>query len=184
MFLIGRAFPCERGCPFFLHDDGFHGSCRGRGWAGLKDSGNLPITLSCRQEPLFGLGQAEDRTLDILLVDDSKTMRMLVQRALRQAGYRDLTIGEAESGKDALDKLGQSIPKLILSDWNMPTMSGIDFLKVLRAQANSTPFGFITSEASQAIKDLALDCGAQFLITKPFTSEVVQGALTPFLGAR
>ena len=121
--------------------------------------------------------------MDILLVDDSKTMRMLVQRALRQAGYRNLDVGEAESGKDALDKMGQAVPKLILSDWNMPTMSGIDFLKELRAQKNNTPFGFITSEASPAIRELALDAGAQFLITKPFTSEVVQGALTPFLGA-
>lgn len=122
--------------------------------------------------------------MDVLLVDDSKTMRMLVQRALRQAGYRDLTIGEAESGRDALDKIGQSIPKLILSDWNMPVMSGIDFLKELRAGQNNVPFGFITSEASAQIKALAMESGAQFLITKPFTSESVQQALTPYLGAR
>ena len=109
---------------------------------------------------------------------------MLVQRALRQAGYRDLAIGEAESGRDALDKLAESIPKLILSDWNMPVMSGIEFLNELRAGKSSIPFGFITSEASAEIKDLAIKSGAQFLLTKPFTSEGVQHALTPFLGAR
>lgn len=122
--------------------------------------------------------------MDVLLVDDSKTMRMLVQRALRQAGYRDLAIGEAESGRDALDKLGQCVPRLILSDWNMPVMSGIDFLKELRAGKSNIPFGFITSEASVQIKEQAMESGAQFLITKPFTTEGVQEALAPFLGAR
>lgn len=122
--------------------------------------------------------------MDVLLVDDSRTMRMLVQRALRQAGYRDLVIGEAEHGRDALDKLGESIPKLILSDWNMPVMSGIEFLKELRAGSCHVPFGFITSEASAEIKELASASGAQFVLTKPFTPEGVQHALTPFLGAR
>jgi two-component system chemotaxis response regulator CheY len=64
----------------------------------------------------------------------------------------------------------------------MPEMSGIDFLKNLRAKQNKVPFGFITSEASEEIKKLALDSGASFLITKPFTPEDVQSALTPILG--
>lgn len=122
--------------------------------------------------------------MDVLLVDDSKTMRMLVQRALRQAGFRDLVIAEAENGKHALEKLGEGIPKLILSDWNMPVMNGIEFLQHLRVSKNSTPFGFITSEASAEITTKALQSGANFLLTKPFTPEVVQDALTPFLGAR
>lgn len=122
--------------------------------------------------------------MDVLLVDDSKTMRMIVQRAIRQAGYRNLDIGEAESGQHALEQLGKAVPKLILSDWNMPVMNGIEFLKNLRANQNQTPFGFITSEASAEIKDLALQSGASFLLTKPFTTEAVQEALSPFLGAR
>ena len=120
--------------------------------------------------------------MDILLVDDSKTMRLLVQRALRQAGYRDLKIGEAENGADALEKISKERPKLILSDWNMPVMSGIDFLRALRAQSIDIPFGFITSEASKEIKTMAEGSGALFLITKPFTSEIVQDALSPILG--
>lgn len=121
--------------------------------------------------------------MDVLLVDDSKTMRMLVQRALRQAGFRDLVVVEAETGQHALERLGEGMPKLILSDWNMPIMNGIEFLQRLRADRNSTPFGFITSEASDEIKTLALQSGANFLLTKPFTPEVVQNALTPYLGA-
>jgi two-component system chemotaxis response regulator CheY len=120
--------------------------------------------------------------MDILLVDDSKTMRGIVQRAIRQAGFRGLSVGEAENGVQALEKLREEQPKLILSDWNMPEMSGIDFLVQVRASGNKVPFGFITSEASAAIKQQGMDSGANFLITKPFSPEDVQAALTPILG--
>jgi two-component system chemotaxis response regulator CheY len=120
--------------------------------------------------------------MDILLVDDSKTMRGIVQRAIRQAGFRGLSVGEAENGAQGLEKLLTEKPKLILSDWNMPEMSGIEFLVQVRASANKVPFGFITSEASAAIRQLAMESGANFLITKPFSPEDVQEALTPILG--
>jgi two-component system chemotaxis response regulator CheY len=120
--------------------------------------------------------------MDILLVDDSRTMRMIVQRAIRQAGYRGLAVGEAENGAQALEKLRAEQPKLILSDWNMPEMSGIDFLKELRSAQNEVPFGFITSETSSGIKDLAMSAGATFLISKPFSPEDVQKVLSPILG--
>jgi two-component system chemotaxis response regulator CheY len=120
--------------------------------------------------------------MDILLVDDSRTMRLIVQRAIRQAGYRALAVGEAENGAQALEKLRDEQPRLILSDWNMPEMSGIDFLKQVRATQNDVPFGFITSEASADIKALAMSSGANFLICKPFTPEDIQDALSPILG--
>lgn len=120
--------------------------------------------------------------MDILLVDDSRTMRMIVQRAIRQAGYRTLKVGEAENGAQALEKLREVKPLLILSDWNMPEMSGIDFLKQVRAAQNDVPFGFITSETSPGIKEIAMNSGATFLISKPFSPEDVQEALTPILG--
>ena len=120
--------------------------------------------------------------MDILLVDDSRTMRMIVQRAIRQAGYRTLKVGEAENGAQALEKLREVKPLLILSDWNMPEMSGIDFLKQVRAAQNDVPFGFITSETSRGIRELAMNSGATFLISKPFSPEDVQEALTPILG--
>jgi two-component system chemotaxis response regulator CheY len=120
--------------------------------------------------------------MDILLVDDSKTMRMIVQRAIRQAGYRGLTVGEAENGAQALEKLQGENPLLILSDWNMPEMSGIDLLRQVRASANNVPFGFITSENSSGIRELAMNSGASFLICKPFSPEDVEKALSPILG--
>lgn len=119
--------------------------------------------------------------MDILLVDDSKTMRMIVQRAIRQAGFRGLTIVEAENGRDALQKLAGEKPRLILSDWNMPEMNGIDFLVQVRAAAGAMPFGFITSENTPEIRERAMASGANFLITKPFSPEDVQEALSPIL---
>ena len=78
--------------------------------------------------------------MDILLVDDSKTMRGIVQRAIRQAGFRGLTVGEAENGVQGLEKLRAEQPKLILSDWNMPEMSGIEFLVQVRASDEQGTF--------------------------------------------
>jgi two-component system chemotaxis response regulator CheY len=120
--------------------------------------------------------------MDILLVDDSRTMRMIVQRAIRQAGYRGLVIEEAESGAQALEKLAVKRPKLVLSDWNMPEMLGLDLLRNLRAARNQVPFGFVTSESSPEIRKQAEDEGALFLITKPFIPDDFQTALSPVLG--
>jgi two-component system, chemotaxis family, chemotaxis protein CheY len=120
--------------------------------------------------------------MDILLVDDSKTMRMIVQRAIRQAGFRGVTVGEAENGAQALEKLREAQPKLVLSDWNMPEMSGIDLLVKLRASQNKVPFGFITTEASAEIRELAMNSGATFLLSKPFSPEEMEEALSPILG--
>jgi two-component system chemotaxis response regulator CheY len=120
--------------------------------------------------------------MDLLLVDDSKTMRLLVHRAIRQAGYRNLTVCEAENGAEALEKVKTEKPKLILSDWNMPEMSGIEFLRKLRDAKDLTPFGFITSEASKKLKEIAMNSGASFIIVKPFNADDVQAALDPILG--
>ncbi|RRA48138.1 response regulator [Acidipila sp. EB88] len=120
--------------------------------------------------------------MDVLLVDDSRTMRLLVQRALRQAGFRSLVVGEAANGVEALKTLETERPRLVLSDWNMPEMSGIELLQNLRSSNNMVPLGFLTSEASAEIRECAMDNGASFLINKPFTPEDVQAALNPILG--
>lgn len=119
--------------------------------------------------------------MDILVVDDSRTMRIILQRAIKQAGYRTLEVGEAENGSQALEKLQGPQPKLILSDWNMPEMSGLEFLKQLRANGNKVPFGFVTSETSAEMRQVAMESGANFLLTKPFTPDDVQEALSPYL---
>lgn len=109
--------------------------------------------------------------MKILVVDDSKAMRMIVRRYLDQSGIAGLEISEAASGAEALVAINADEPDLVLSDWNMPQMNGIELLEELRAQGCRVRFGFVTSESQAHIKDLALDAGAMFVIAKPFTAE-------------
>jgi len=115
--------------------------------------------------------------MKVLVVDDSKTMRMIVIRNLRQIGYGDATIIEAGNGSEALDVIASAQPDLVLSDWNMPEMNGIDLLRALRSQGNRVPFGFVTSESSPDMELQARNAGAEFLIAKPFTVEAFQAQI-------
>ena len=109
--------------------------------------------------------------MKILVTDDSRVMRQIVIRTLRQAGYDDHEIVEAEDGADALAKVSSEKPDLVLSDWNMPNMSGIECLEALRSAGSTVPFGFVTSEGSEEMRGKAADAGALFLIAKPFTAD-------------
>jgi two-component system chemotaxis response regulator CheY len=117
----------------------------------------------------------------VLVVDDSRVMRQIVIRTLRQAGYDDHDVVEAEDGRDALDKVASEQPDLVLSDWNMPEMSGIDCLRALRAAGSTVPFGFVTSEGSAEMREQAVSAGALFLIAKPFTADDFAEALADVL---
>jgi two-component system, chemotaxis family, chemotaxis protein CheY len=114
----------------------------------------------------------------ILLVDDSKVMRGIVRRTLRQAGFENHDVVEAANGTEALSEIQKQAPDLVLSDWNMPEMSGIELLKALRAGGNDLKLGFVTSEGTAEMRKLAEDNGACFFVTKPFTVESFQAALT------
>jgi two-component system chemotaxis response regulator CheY len=116
--------------------------------------------------------------MKILVVDDSKAMRMIVLRALRQAGFGEATMIEAEDGVGGLEKVRSERPDLILSDWNMPNLSGIEFLRELRASGDATTFGFVTSESTPAMREQAIAAGAAFLIAKPFTPDSFEEILS------
>lgn len=109
--------------------------------------------------------------MKILVVDDSKAMRMIVVRTLRQAGFAGHDIVEAGNGAEGLAALGAGGFDLVLSDWNMPEMSGFELLVAVRAAGNKIPFGFVTSEGTGSMRQQATDAGANFLIAKPFTPE-------------
>jgi two-component system, chemotaxis family, chemotaxis protein CheY len=115
--------------------------------------------------------------MNVLIVDDSKAMRMIVSRTLRQAGYADGTLREAADGAEALAAIKAERPDLVLSDWNMPEMNGIELLKALRAEEIDVRFGFITSESTTEMREQAIQAGAEFLIAKPFTAEDVADML-------
>ncbi|MBF0492228.1 MAG: response regulator [Deltaproteobacteria bacterium] len=109
--------------------------------------------------------------MKILIVDDSKAMRMIVSRNIRQSGIEISELKEAGNGKEALAVMENWTPDLILSDWNMPEMSGIEFLQKMNEREIKIKFGFVTAEGTAEMKKLAFDTGALFLIAKPFTPE-------------
>ncbi|MEW6746039.1 MAG: response regulator [Planctomycetota bacterium] len=119
--------------------------------------------------------------MSILIVDDSKAMRIIVARTLRQAGFGNHALQEATNGAEALAAIKGSPPDLVLCDWNMPEMNGIELLEKLRSAHSKVKFGFVTSEASPEMKEKAEAAGALFVITKPFTAEMFQQTLTPVL---
>lgn len=120
--------------------------------------------------------------MKILVVDDSKAMRMIVKRTLRQAGQEDHEIEEAGDGSEALPMVESFKPDLIMSDWNMPEMTGIEFLRALRAAGNNVRFGFVTSEGTSDMRQIADEAGAEFLITKPFDSATFEAVLSASVG--
>ncbi|WP_168582431.1 response regulator [Gephyromycinifex aptenodytis] len=119
--------------------------------------------------------------MKVVVADDSRAMRMIVIRTLRQAGF-EADITECEDGAQGLTQVKAVSPDLVLSDWNMPNMTGIEFLQALRAEGNQVPFGFVTSEGSDAMRSQAEESGALFLIAKPFTADMFSEALTPLFG--
>ena len=114
----------------------------------------------------------------ILIVDDSRAMRMIITRTLRQAGYKDHTVEEAGDGAAALAAIRAEPPDVVLSDWNMPVMNGIELLEALQKDGPVVTFGFLTTEGSDEMRERAKNAGAKFFITKPFTPEAFQDALT------
>jgi len=117
----------------------------------------------------------------ILIVDDSRAMRMIVTRTLRQAGFNGHDIVEATNGQEALNAIETDNPDLVLSDWNMPEMTGIELLTRLRTSGCEVPFGFVTSETSPAMRERAATAGAMFLIAKPFSADDFETALASVL---
>jgi two-component system chemotaxis response regulator CheY len=122
--------------------------------------------------------------MKILVADDSRAMRMIVVRTLRQAGFAGHDIIEAVDGKEALTiATKDGGVDLILSDWNMPEMTGIEFLRALRSTGAGVPFCFVTSEGSEEMREQAKAAGAVGLIAKPFTAEAFADALSTVVTA-
>ena len=121
--------------------------------------------------------------MKILIVDDSRAMRMIVRRTLRQAGIDGQSVREAENGREALERMVEEMPDLVLCDWNMPVMSGIELLETLQAKGVRVPFGFVTSQNTPAMKERARQAGAWFVISKPFTPDTFEAVLGQLKGA-
>ncbi|MBZ0156356.1 MAG: chemotaxis response regulator CheY [Alphaproteobacteria bacterium] len=116
--------------------------------------------------------------LRVLVVDDFPTMRRIVKNLLRQLGFEN--IDEAEDGAQALGKLKGGNYGLVVSDWNMPNMEGIELLRNVRQEQTplkDIPFLMVTAEAEKEKVIEAIKAGVDNYIVKPFTAEILKEKL-------
>jgi two-component system chemotaxis response regulator CheY len=123
----------------------------------------------------------------ILIVDDMNTMRKIIKAMLQKMGCTDLT--EADDGVPAWQKLQEAHAagapfQFVISDWNMPGMTGIDLLKNVRAHEGikKTPFLMVTAEAEQSNVVVAVKAGVSNYVIKPFNQETLKGKIDKIFG--
>lgn len=111
-----------------------------------------------------------------LIVDDSRVIRKVSRQILESCGF---TCEEAENGQAALDACKTTMPSFVLLDWNMPVMSGIDFIRALRPlPGGDAPIVvFSSTETDVGHIEMALDAGANEYIMKPFDADIIRGKL-------
>jgi len=125
---------------------------------------------------------AVDKNMNILIVDDYKTMLRIIRNLLRQLGF--VNIDEATDGSMALQMLRGGNYGLVISDWNMEPMTGLQLLREVRADAKlkGTPFIMVTAESKTENVIAAKEAGVSNYIVKPFNAETLQGKMVSVLG--
>ncbi len=114
-----------------------------------------------------------DKNMQVLVVDDFSTMRRIIKNILRQLGFTN--IHEADDGTTAWEALNKSKIDFVISDWNMPQMTGIDLLRKVRSSEEfaTLPFLMVTAEAQQENIIEAVQAKVSNYIVKPFTAETL-----------
>ena len=124
-----------------------------------------------------------DKNMHILIVDDYKTMLRIIRNLLKQLGFNN--VDEAIDGSSALTKLRDKDFGLVISDWNMEPMSGLQLLKEVRADVKlkEIPFIMITAESKSENVIAAKEAGVSNYIVKPFNAATLKGKLSMVLGS-
>ncbi len=117
----------------------------------------------------------------VLVEDDSGTMRKIIVRSLNALGVTDVV--EAGDGSDGLDAFKAQQFDIVLTDWNMPRMTGLEFLKAIRASGSEVPVILITTEAEKGRVLEAVQAGVSDYLVKPFETEGLRAKLQKFVGA-
>jgi len=114
-----------------------------------------------------------NKNIKILVVDDFATMRKVIRNLLKQSGYEN--IAEAEDGVAAMNVLKSTKIDFVISDWNMPNMTGIELLRAVRSnkELSAMPFLMVTAESLKENVVEAVKAGVSNYIVKPFTAEVL-----------
>lgn len=123
-----------------------------------------------------------DKNMRILVIDDFQTMRRIIINLLRQLGFTNMT--EADDGSTAWEKLQVEHVDLIVSDWNMPKMTGMDLLRKVRADEKykTTPFIMVTAEGKRENVIAAVQAGVSNYIVKPFNAATLKEKLSKVIG--
>lgn len=120
-------------------------------------------------------------TTNVLIVDDYKTMLRVIRNLLNQIGFK--SIDEATDGTMALDMIRQKKYDLIISDWNMEPMTGLDLLKSVRGANNNVPFIMVTAESKTENVIAAKGAGVNNYIVKPFNADTLRSKIAAVLGS-
>ena len=125
---------------------------------------------------------AYDKKMRILVVDDFSTMRKIIKNILRQLGLENIV--EADDGTTAWEMLNKDNIDFVISDWNMPKMTGIELLRKVRAseEYQDIPFLMVTAEAQQENIIEAVQAKVSNYIVKPFTPETLQQKISKIFG--
>ncbi len=117
----------------------------------------------------------------ILVADDSTTMRNIVKKHLRKSGYGDHEVVEAGSGKEAHSMVLREEPDLMITDIDMPEMSGLELVKALRDQGVDVLFGVASAQINLDVAIEAAQLGARFVLRKPYDTDTFKRAIRPVI---
>jgi len=120
----------------------------------------------------------------ILIVDDSLPMRSVIKRTLKAAGYGGSELLEAANGKQAVELMKTSWIDMVITDYNMPVMNGLELIKTIKNDdlLKEIPVVVVSTEGHESKIKAFMDCGAAGYITKPFTPEAVRDLIVTILG--
>lgn len=123
-----------------------------------------------------------DKNMDVLIVDDYRTMLRIIRNLLKQLGFNN--VDEATDGQEALAAMRKKHYGLVISDWNMEPMTGLQLLKAVRADEalKGTPFIMVTAESKTENVLEAKKAGVNNYIVKPFNAETLKTKLTSVIG--
>ncbi len=109
------------------------------------------------------------KPLKFLVVDDSRAIQAIIRRAILKCGYEPVEVRTALDGEQALDVIEAFVPDLVITDWHMPKVSGLEMVQALRQMGHkNVRVGFVTTERTPALLDQAISNGAMFILHKPF----------------
>lgn len=118
--------------------------------------------------------------MKFMLVDDSSTMRKIQRRTLEKLGYEDIV--EAEDGAKGLSLFGEATPDVVITDWNMPNMNGLELVTAIRENNKTTPIIMVTTEAEKSKVVEAIKAGISDYLIKPFTPEALSAKIRKVTG--